>query len=140
MNKIKKIIVNTMISTGAVLVILSIFFIFLNLNSMSIYIIFQIFGANIVINCGLSLLSKLESRYAIVEYLRDVSCIIIVLIVFGAVFGWYSLIPVWVLVIMAVAIYVFMVIISTVKTRNDTRKINNLLRKRREKYLHTPTA
>ena len=129
-----------MISTGAVLVILSIFFIFLNLNSMSIYIIFQIFGANIVINCGLSLLSKLESRYAIVEYLRDVSCIIIVLIVFGAVFGWYSLIPVWVLVIMAVAIYVFMVIISTVKTRNDTRKINNLLRKRREKYLHTPTA
>lgn len=133
MNKIKTTIINTMITTGTALVILSAFLIIFDERSLFIHTIFQIFGANIVINCGLLLTHKFESRYVILEYLLDVSYIIAVLIVFGIVFNWYSAIPVWVLVIMAVVIYVFMIVLTMYKIQKDTQKINELLQKRKEK-------
>jgi hypothetical protein len=129
----RKIIVNTMFTTGAAFVILAVFFVIFDLKFILVPTVFQIFTANIVINAGLFVISKFESRYAIVEYLLDISYIIAVLVAFGAIFNWYSAVPVWVLVVMAIVIYLFAIIISMNKLRKDTKKINELLRKRREK-------
>jgi hypothetical protein len=129
----RKIAVNIMFTTGAALVILAAFFILFNLETIPVLVVFQIFGANIVINFGLLLTNKFECRYAIVEYLVDISYIVAVLVVSGAIFNWYTAIPVWVLVIMAVVIYALTIIISMNKLRNDTKEINNLLQKRKEK-------
>jgi hypothetical protein len=122
-----------MFTTGAALVILAVFFVLFDLEKIAVSTVFQIFGANIVINFGLLLTNKFECRYAIVEYLLDISYIIVVLVVSGAIFDWYSAIPVWVLVIMAVVIYALTIIISMNKLRNDTKEINKLLQKRKEK-------
>jgi len=128
----RKIVVNTMFTTGTAFVILAVFFVIFDLKFILVPTVFQIFTANIVINAGLLLISKFESRYAIVEYFLDISYIIAVLVVF-AIFDWYSAVPVWVLVVMAIVIYLFAIIISMNKLRNDTKKINELLQKRREK-------
>jgi len=133
----RKTVVNTMFTTGAALVILAVFFVIYDLEFILVPTVFQIFAANIVINVGLFVTSKFESRYAIVEYLLDISYIIAVLVVFGAIFDWYSAIPVWVLIVMAIVIYLFAIIISMNKLRNDTKKINELLQKRREKDINT---
>jgi len=133
----RKIVFNTMFTTGAAFVILAVFFVIFDLKFILVPTVFQIFTANIVINAGLLLISKFESRYAIVEYFLDISYIIVVLVVFGAIFDWYSAVPVWVLVVMAIVIYLFAIIISMNKLRNDTKKINELLQKRREKDIGT---
>jgi len=133
----RKTVVNTMFTTGASLVILAVFFVIYDFEFILVPTVFQIFAANIVINVGLFVTSKFESRYAIVEYLLDISYITAVLVVFGAIFDWYSTVPVWVLAVMAVVIYLFAIIISMNKLRNDTKKINELLQKRREKDVNT---
>jgi membrane protein implicated in regulation of membrane protease activity len=122
-----------MFTTGCALIILTACFVIFDLKYIMVPVVFQIFAANIVINLGLFVISKFESRYVIVEYLLDISYIIAVLVVFGAVFNWYPTIPVWILAVMAVVIYIFSIIISMNKLRKDTKKINELLQKRREK-------
>jgi len=132
-NRAKSTIINTMVTTAATLVILSIFKIVFNQDYIRVRGVLEILGANAVINCGLLLTHKIESRFIILEYLLDISYIIAVLVVFGAVFNWYSTAPVWVLVVMAVMIYLFAIIITITRIQSSTRKINELLRKRREK-------
>jgi hypothetical protein len=126
-----------MFTTGATLVILAAFFVIFDIDKITVPTVFQIFGANIVINLGLLLTRKFECRYVIVEYLLDISYIIAVLVISGAVFDWYGAIKVWVLAVMAVVIYIFTIIISMNKLRKDTYEINELLKKRKEKNSKT---
>ena len=133
MNEVKKIITNTMFTTGASLVILAAFSVFFGKELNYAPVVLQIFAANIVINVGLFLLWKFEIRYMILEYLLDVSYIIVVLVVFGTIFDWYSTVPVWLLVVMAVVIYILAIIITINKFRKETNEINKLLQKRRKK-------
>jgi len=129
----KNLVINIIFCTGIALVILALFFLFFGEEQMLVFTIFQIFGVNIIINVGVLLLHKIEIRYLILEYLIDISFIITVLVLFGYIFDWYSVTPVWVLVIMAVVIYIFVIIASIVAVRKKTNEINELLRKRKEK-------
>jgi hypothetical protein len=137
MDKLKKTVSFIMFTTGASLVILAVFLKIIDDDVIYIRTVLEIFGANIVINSGIFLLHKFESRYIILEYLLDIGLIIIVLVVFGAIFNWYSAIPVWLLVVMAVVIYLFAIITDITKIRKDTREINELLQKRKEKKTDT---
>ena len=137
MDALKKTVSNIMFTTGASLVILAVFLKIIGGDIIYIRTVFEIFGANIVINFGIFLIHRFESRYIILEYLLDIGLIIIVLVVFGAIFNWYSTIPVWLLPVMAVVIYLFVIITSITKIRKDTREINELLQKRKEKKTDT---
>ena len=130
MRKIKTVILNIMITTGATLIILAIFFTITNNTYISTHTVLEILFANIVINFGILITSRFESRYMILEYLLDVSYVIVVLIVFGTIFNWYS-VPVWVLCLMAVVVYVFMVFFATMRIKKDVKEMNELLQKRR---------
>jgi hypothetical protein len=132
MKEIKKIINNIMFVTGAALVILSVFSLLFNIEIPFVPYIFEIFAANIIIVFGLYLRWKFEIRNLILEYLVDISFIIAVLVVFGLVFDWYSAIPVWLLVVMAVVIYIFATIFTVTKIRKDAEELNKLLRTRAE--------
>jgi len=132
MKGIKDIINNIMFVTGAALVILSLFLLLFNVNISFVPTVFQIFAANIVIVLGLFLRGKFEIRYIFFEYLIDISYIIAVLVVFGLIFSWYSAIPVWLLVVMAVIIYIFVMIISVTKIKKDAKELNKLLQKHQE--------
>jgi hypothetical protein len=133
MDKLKNLVINIVFCTGAALVVLAIFFVIFDTDQILVSTVFQIFGANILINIGVFLLHKIEFRYVIFEYLLDISCIISVLVIFGFIFDWYSVTPIWVLFIMAVVIYIFVIIASIVNIRNKTKEINELLQKRKEK-------
>jgi len=137
MNEVKKIVSHTMFTTGAALVILAVFFAFFGEEISYTPVVLQIFAANIVINCGLFILWKFEIPYIILQYLIDVSYIILVLVVFGIIFDWYATVRVWLLVVMAVVVYMLATIISINKFRKDAEEMNDLLRKRKEKQTDT---
>ena len=129
----KKAVVNIFCITGAALILLAIFTVIIGAPAIFVRTFFEILGANTIIIFGLLLTHKFESRYVFLEYLLDISYVIIVIVVFGVIFDWYSSIPVWYLVIMAVAIYIFSIITSIVRTRKDAQELNALLLKLKEK-------
>jgi len=132
MNGIKSIITNTMFVTGAALVILAVFSVLLNVEIHFVPVVFEIFAANIIIILGLFLRWKIEIRNIVLEYLVDISYTVVVLVVFGLIFDWYSAIPVWLLVAMAVVIYIFAMIISVTKINKDAKELNKLLQNRQK--------
>jgi hypothetical protein len=133
MKIIKKIINDIMFVTGSALVILTVFSLFFNVEISFVPTVFQIFAANIVIIIGLFLRGKFEIRNLILEYLIDISYIIAVLILFGFLFNWFSSIPAWLPIIMAVVIYIFATIFTVTKLRSDAKELNILLEKHHKK-------
>jgi len=133
MKGIKKIINDIMFVTGAALVILTVFSLLFNVEISFVPTVFEIFAANIVIILGLYLRGKFEIRNLILEYLVDISCIIAVLVVFGLIFDWYSAIPMWLLILMAVVIYIFAMVFTVTKIKKDAKELNKLLQKHHEK-------
>jgi hypothetical protein len=126
-----------MFVTGAALVILAVFSLLFNVEISFVPTIFEIFAANIVVILGLFLRMKFEIRNLILEYLVDISYIIAVLIIFGLIFDWYSAIPVWLIVAMAVVIYIFAMIFTVTKIKNDAKELNKLLLKHQKKQADT---
>jgi len=132
----KKIIIYTMFTTGAAVVILSAFFLYNGIDRMPVSVIIQILAANIVINIGHSLINKvIEIRLIILEYLINICYTTIILLISGFIFNWYSVIPIWLLPVMALIIYIFVITTSISKANKDTKEINDLLQKRREKNI-----
>jgi hypothetical protein len=133
MKEMKNIITYIMFVTGSALVILSVFSAVFSVEISFVPTVFEIFTANIVIILGLSLRWKFEIRNVILEYLVDVSYIIAVLVVFGLIFNWYSAIPLWLLILMAVVIYIFAMIFTVTKLKKDAEELNELLQKHKKK-------
>jgi len=129
----KQTIVRILFTTGAALVGLAIFYKINNTEYMNIRHIFEILGANTLINFGFYFRYKFEIRNVILEFIVDVSYLLIVLLAFGKIFNWYPALPVWYLIIMAVVIYISVIVTTVVKIRKDTNEINALLKKREEK-------
>ena len=133
MKTIKTIINFIMFVTGAAVVILALFSLLFKVEINFVPTVFQILAANTLIILGLFIRMKFEIRSIILEYLIDISYIIAVLVVFGLIFDWYSAIPIWLLVVMAVVIYIFATIITVTMMKNDAKELNKLLQKHQEK-------
>ena len=130
----KRLLVNIMASTGITLVVLAIIGTLFAAKFLFISSVFQSLGANILINLGFLLTRKFESKYAALEITLDIGYTIIVLIIFGTAFEWFTNgTPIWVLVIMAVLIYLSGLLLSLFRIREDINTINKLLRKRNNK-------
>ena len=144
MREIKKIIVNILAITSLTLFLL--IFVAIIVDGVSVRdvgeehirvsIFLQILVANILIIGGLQFIQKIESKYAILEFLIGIGYIIIVLLVFGIIFGWFST-RLWILVVMAFVGYMFTLLTNTVRTRQDAREINELLKKNQRKNIDT---
>jgi len=144
MREIKKIIVNILAITSLTLLLL--IFVAIIARGVSVHdigeeyikvsIFLQILAASILIIGGLSFVQKIESKYAILEFLIGIGYVIIVVLVFGALFNWFSDRK-WILIIMAVVGYIFTLLTNTVRTRKDAREINELLKKIKEKEIDT---
>ena len=137
MKKIKKIIAYVMFVTGAALVILAAFSALFDVEIHFVPTVFEIFAANILIILGLFLRWKFEIRYMFLEYLIDITYIIVVLVVSGYIFDWYSAVPVWLLLAMAVVIYILAVTVFIIRFKKDTNEMNELLQKHKKKQSET---
>jgi len=136
-DNLKSIILYVLSSTGAVLFFLAIFVIFRENKSINAGTILEIIGANIVITIGLCLTQKIESRYAILEFLLDIGFMMAVIILSWILFKWYSSIPVWIPVIMVIMVYILFYMLDIIRVRRDIKEINKLLQKIREKETNT---
>jgi hypothetical protein len=123
----KKIIINTMFTTGFSIVGLTLYFVFIREERILVQTILQLFGANILVHLGLYIRDKFEIRSTIIESVLDNSIIITVLLLFGFVFGWFVKIPVWLLVISAVGLYIITVFTTSSEIKKDIEKVNKLL-------------
>lgn len=130
-----------MVTTGAALMLLAVFARITGneQTAVTVHTFFEIFGANIAINFGLILIFKFESKYAIFENLLDISYTIFVLVIFGIIFDWYSSIPLWYLIVMAIVIYLFGFITKLVRCNADAKEMNELILKRKEKNANNAT-
>jgi len=129
----KKMIIYVFASIGAVLFLLTIFFLFRGNKYIDIDTILEIIGTNIVIAIGLFLTQKIELRYAIFEFLLDIGFMMAVIILSWIIFKWYSGIPVWIPLAIVIVIYILFYLLDIVRVRRDVNEINKLLQKLREK-------
>ena len=85
--------------------------------------VFQVLGANIVIHLGFVFLNRSEMKNAILEMFLHIMLIIITLYIFGLIFQWFTSTPMWILVIMAIIIYIVSVIVNVLYMGQEAREI-----------------
>jgi hypothetical protein len=125
----KEKIIHIAATTGAALIVLAVIGVLHGEKYLYLSSIFETLGAIIVIHLGVALIRKIEIRYFLLEIFIEISFIIAVLIIFGAVFDWYELTPIWILAIMAVLIYLFDFFVSIRNIHADIKTINALAAK-----------
>lgn len=129
----RKFFVNIFATTGISLILLSIIALFFRAKCIYLETIFQVLGTNIVVHFGLIVLSKLELKYAIIEIFLHIALIIIMLVVFGSIFNWFTSTPVWILVIMGFVMYIISAILNLFCMKQEAQEINELIKKRNSK-------
>lgn len=129
----KKFVINVLATTGLSLVLLSVIALFYQAEYLCLQTVFQVFGANAVLHFGFLLLRKLEMKQLLVEIFSGIAMIIILLIVCGLLFDWFSSTPAWVLIPMGFVIYIVSAVLDLIGMRQDAREINMLIRKREGK-------
>ena len=130
---IKKFAVNTFFTTGVAAILLCFFGTFTGETLIVIRVFYEILGANFLINLGMYFIKKIECQSFFLDCLLDIGYIMAVLIVFGIIFNWFGTISVWYLFAMALVIYIFAIAASLHKIRRDTKELNDLLEKLKEK-------
>ncbi|MCL2008187.1 MAG: DUF3021 family protein [Treponema sp.] len=144
----KKVLVNTLTTTCAALILLLIiqtiiqgksFLDLLDIRStISVPFFLQLLGLNFMINLGLYFTYKFESKYAILEILLDMGLTVAVLLIYGAIFDQLTG-QRWLFVVMAIAIYSFMFFMNAARNRDDVNKINESIQKRKKERSESST-
>ena len=129
----KKFIVNILATTGISLIFLSIIALFFHAKYIYLQTVFQVLGTNIIVHFGLILLSKLELKHSMIEMFLDIALIIIILIVFGSIFHWFTSTPIWILAILGSVMYIVSVILNLLYMKQEAHEINALIQKRNSK-------
>jgi len=128
----KKLIVNTIFTTGISIIGLTLYFVFTNKSTVLTNTILELFGANIVIHIGLYIREKFEIRNVILEHVIDISYVLIIGVAFGIIFNWFLAVPVWLFIVSGINIYIITSILTISKIKKDTNEINELLQKLQE--------
>jgi len=131
---VKRVIINILATTGLAVVALAII-VRIFLPGYDLYftsVAFQTFGANIVIHIGLQLTRKYESQFFAAEVFLDILYTTIVLVVFGTIFDWYGIVPIWMLIVMAALINLTALFLNMARIREEANTINKLLKQRDE--------
>ena len=136
-DNLKRIILYVFASTGAVLFLLTIFVMFKENKYINANTILEIIAANTVISTGLFFTHKIEFRYAIFEFLLDIGFMVAVIVLSGIIFDWYSLIPVWVPLVIVLMVYILFYLLDIIRVRRDIKEINKMLQKLKEKETKT---
>lgn len=129
----RRTVLNITSTTGVTLVMLAIIGTLSGAKFLFISSVFQSLAANIVIHLGYFLTRKFESDYVILEATLDIGYTIIVLIIFGLIFHWFTSTPIWILIIMSITIYIVGLLLSLFRIRDEIDIINQLLKKRNKK-------
>lgn len=128
----KKLIVNCFATTAISLLLLAGYAGLMGGSAILISAIFECLFTNIIIHLGLACFRKLEWEHILWESILHMGYMMIVVIVFGAVFDWFSSTPVSILVIMAAALYLSGLLLRIFHTHKEAKTINGLLQRRQQ--------
>lgn len=124
----KKMMLNIMATTGISLVTLALVALIYDGSLICIDTIFQVLGLNVAVYMGLSLMEHIEYRYTILETGLKLSYIIILVLISGFVWDWYSNLPGGVLIIMTIGIFVVCVCLDMIRLLSEVKEINRLIK------------
>ncbi|KLU71758.1 MAG: hypothetical protein RHS_2472 [Robinsoniella sp. RHS] len=123
---------NCLATTGLSLVLLAFVATLYHARFLFIVSVYQTLVANIFIHLGLALLQHFESKFFIVEIAVEIGYVLAVLILSGYFFGWYSSTPLWVLILLGIAVYLIGCFIGIFRMQTDVEYINQQLELRKE--------
>lgn len=114
-------------TTGLALIFLTLVASLYHGHFLCLSTVYEIFLSNIIIHLGLTLLEHFESPYYLVEILIEVGYILVILILFGFTFNWFSSIPIGVLILIGIATYIIGCFIDIFRTTSTLSMINKQL-------------
>ena len=129
----KKIILNIMATTGISLVALALVATLYDGSLICIDTIFQVLGLNVVIYIGLYFMDVIEYRYAILETGLKLIYIILLVLISGFLWRWYSNLPGVVLVLMTIAIFIVCTCLDAISLISEVKSINILIEEEQSK-------
>lgn len=129
-DKIFKLIKNTFTLTGLTLVVVTLSYSVRGATWLYMPTVYECLLANAIIQAGLSVISKFDSKYAIIETLLNITLVLAVLIVCGYVFSWYSGMPLWLLILIGIGVYCIGSFLDAIRINDDIAFINRELQKR----------
>ncbi len=120
--------INIFATTGLSLILLSIIATFYSAEFLCIETVFQVLLLNVVVHLILLLMYKIEIKYLAVEVVLEIILTVAVSLLFGAAFHWYTSTPLFVLVLMSMAVYVISIILNILHMKQEANEINELIR------------
>lgn len=118
---------NIFATTGLSLILLSIIATFYSAEFLCVKTVFQVFLLNAVVHLIFLLMYKIEIRYLAAEAALEIILTVAVALLFGAVFNWYTSTPLFVLVLMSMAIYVISIVLNILHMKQEANEINELI-------------
>ena len=122
--------VNVFATTGLSLILISIVALMYKAEFLCISTVFEVLGVNVFIHSGFFMVNKAEYKYWLTELMAGNFMVISVLVISGFLLNWFSYVPIWVLVIMGIAVYFLSSFLNLFRMQHEAEEINDLLRKR----------
>ncbi len=123
----KKGVIHIFATTGISLVLLAIIATLYSAQFLCVKTVFQVFLANVVAHLIFLLMYKIEIKYFAVEVAVEIVLTVALSLLFGAIFNWYISTPLFVLVLMSIAIYIISIILNILHMKREADKINKLI-------------
>lgn len=126
----KRQFVNVFATTGLSLIVISIVALMYKAEFLCISTVFEVLGINVFIHLGLFMANKVVYQYWLAEFMAGIFMVISALVIFGFLLDWFSYVPIWVLVIMGLAVYFLSSFLNLFRMQQEAKEINDLLQKR----------
>lgn len=123
----KKGVIHIFATTGISLVLLAIIATLYSAQFLCVKTVFQVFLANVVAHLIFLLMYKIEIKYFAVEVAVEIVLTVALSLLFGAIFNWYISTPLFVLVLMSIAIYMISIILNILHMKREADEINKLI-------------
>lgn len=123
----KKSVIHIFATTGLSLVLLSVVAMLYDAEFLCVETVFQVFLLNVIVHLILLLMDKIEITYLAIEVAIEVILTVALSLLFGTIFHWYTSTPLFVLVLMTVAIYAVSIVLNILHMKQETDEINKLL-------------
>lgn len=122
-NKVKDYLATTALTIIAIAIVA----LFFKAKFIYTVTIFEVMFANIVVHFGLFLARRFNSKYQILEYIVELTSVLLSILVCGYMFKWFRSIPLSIAIIMVICIYSITCILDIAKTDRDINFINKQL-------------
>ncbi len=123
-DKVKNWLRNVFATTAISILCITIVGILTGDATIYIAVVWQTAVANVVIHLGILAVRRLQSIYFLVEILLELGLVIGVILLTGVLCGWFATTPIWMTLVVTLAVFGVACLINIVSIRRDIEEIN----------------